>query len=95
MVRLIQPHECDHRVCKGGESVPPGHFGGSHCLCRCHEPKQPEQLEFDLWVEERFSMVDMVHAEIYSSRVNYLKNTRHVEMYQSPVSMHTIVRYRV
>lgn len=54
-----------------------------------------EQLEFDLWVEERFSYVEMVHAEIYSSRINYLKNTRKVEFYDSPTSMHTLVRYRV
>lgn len=54
-----------------------------------------QQLEFDLWVEERFSHVEMIHAEIYSSRINYLKNTRHVEMYESPTSMHTLVRYKV
>lgn len=54
-----------------------------------------EQLEFDLWVEERFSYVDMVHAETGWSRLNYLNNTRKVEMYESPMSMHIIARYRV
>lgn len=54
-----------------------------------------EQLEFDLWVEERFSHEEMVNANVYFSRINYLKNTRQVEMYVSPYSMRTIVRYRV
>lgn len=55
----------------------------------------PVQLEFELWVEERFSEVEMVRAETRWSRANILKNTRKVEMYSSPVSMHTIIRYRV
>lgn len=54
-----------------------------------------EQLEFDLWVEERFSHLEMIHAEIYSSRINYLKNTRECYFYESPTSMHTLVRYKV
>lgn len=54
-----------------------------------------EQLEFDLWVEERISYDEVLRAEIYSSRFNYLKNTRRCEVYQSPHTMHTIVRYRV
>jgi len=55
-----------------------------------------EQLEFDLWAEERFSDLEIVRAEIYSSRFNYLKNThRQWEVYYSPVSMHTILRYKI
>lgn len=54
-----------------------------------------EQLEFDLWIEERFSHWELVHAETQWSRINYLKNTRQCEFYDSPTSMHTIVRYRV
>lgn len=54
-----------------------------------------EQLELDLWVEERFSYTEMVKAETHWSRLNYLKNTRKCEMYESPMSMHIVVRYWV
>lgn len=54
-----------------------------------------EQLEFDLWVERRFTAIEMIRAEIHSSEFNYLRNTRECQVYMSPMDMHTIVRYRV
>jgi hypothetical protein len=40
MVYLIHESDCICATCDGGKPAPPGHFGGSHCICRCH--KDPE-----------------------------------------------------
>lgn len=45
MVRLIQPQECDCKTCEGGIPVPLGVFGGSYCLCRCHEKQREAKLK--------------------------------------------------
>src|SRR4051812_18675897 len=43
MVRLKQPQECDHLACPGDVPVPQGMFGGSHCLCLCHQIPEQEK----------------------------------------------------
>lgn len=42
MVTLLVMPECkrgDHAECSGGESAPPGEFGGVICDCPCHLPE--------------------------------------------------------
>lgn len=40
MVRIL--NGCNCGTCNGGTPAPEGHFGGSACLCRCHEkPGKP------------------------------------------------------
>ncbi len=46
MVRIINAFECDCGSCNGGTPAPPGHFGGSHCACRCHQLKGPERAAY-------------------------------------------------
>lgn len=57
-----------------------------------------EQLEFELWAEETLSEYDIVTLK--NPRYSELRywafaNRRNVEFYQSPVSAHVTVRYRV
>jgi len=52
------------------------------------------QLELDLWVEERFSDVELANAETYS-RLDHFKNVRDCTVYHIPGLGYTIVRYRV
>lgn len=40
MVCLIKTKECvngEHEQCNGGEKIPAGNFGGSTCVCPCHD----------------------------------------------------------
>lgn len=58
-------------------------------------PPEQLELELELWVERRFTAQEMLVAETRWSEFNFLKNTRQCEVYHSPTSMHTFVRYRV
>lgn len=59
-----------------------------------------EQLEFDLWAEARVSELDIVTgrtkaliAETYHDA--FLYGESRVMMWRDPMSMHTIIRWRV
>lgn len=54
MVRLYLCEACrsdNHKKCERGHPAPPGHYGGSKCMCHCDgNPKfnDPEQIHKDL-----------------------------------------------
>lgn len=46
MVRIISSYECICGSCDGGERAPPDHFGGSMCVCQCHQLTGEKRDEF-------------------------------------------------
>lgn len=53
-----------------------------------------EQLEFDLWVDERVSDLQLVKLPIHS-RLFWLLQRRDVQRFYSPNHIDTVLRYRV
>ena len=39
MTYIQRTSECDHKTCKGGQSIP-GKFGGWQCECYCHKIRE-------------------------------------------------------
>lgn len=45
MAYIKQPQDCDCATCSGGQSAPPGVFGGWKCMCPCHQKPPPADKE--------------------------------------------------
>jgi len=63
MVMIIQ--NCDCKTCNGGTPAPPGHFGGSTCICPCHQSGHPvDSKEHHEWMmsEHRKHMKETLRA---------------------------------
>ena len=46
MTKVITPMECKCESCNGGNPAPEGHYGGSMCLCNCHQLKGKKKQTF-------------------------------------------------